>query len=272
MKKLLSLCCVGVLLLGLVSCGAQSGSQQTLPIPGSVSSQPQMPEEKPVQPEQEQPQPAVSYAVPLDEAGLRALANVEDVTYSGLADGHSVEVQRADGSYLTMQFDAQEYLELFQTMEEGKPIRIRVEEKQLDANTTGVYLAEYLGHAVPAMQVQSWLPTDYSAPAGLTVLKADDHPNYVLQFTTLEDVTDVNVWEVDFNDAIKAEKDELLYRWDQLEGYTVFAVEVEIPEVMPQLLVEYTLSGGEKQQYFAACNLSGMGPEIYLMEAQNDLV
>lgn len=287
MKKIISICLLCVLMVSLAACGGKPSGQ----LPGSglnsagtssaagTSTQPeanQTPDSSNIPDSQKPdpqtpavPQPAKGFTQPLDETALQDLAQVQDVTFTGLADSHSAEFRMADGSYTTLQFDPQRYLDLFQWLPEGSTIRIRVTEQQM-GDTTVPYLAEYLGRVTPGVLMQVWDPRTYHAPAGLTVLRTDDdYPNYVLQFIMLDSVTDVNVWEVDMEEMIRVEKEHLIYRWDRMDANTQFVVEVEAPELTPELMVEFTLSNGEKQQYFASCDLSGMGPAVALVNAQD---
>ena len=269
MKKLLCIVLGLMLLLTLTACGEKPAS---VPVSSGASvsadvSTPEVPEEQeqpdvpiPDEPEQggawSDPEEPDEPEVPIEEPGKSVYADARTVTFSGLADGHTVEVQLEDGSYAALQFDSDQYGGVMSALAEGDVIVIRMDAVQLSGGGTAWQLTEYLGSALQGViLLDSQTPDHYDWE-----VVGDEESNQSFALYATQALSGVTLYPLTFQDDGSLKKGEMwLSREEVYEGaFLKFNLFVE--EYYPNWLLEYTLADGTQVRY-----LIGMAEEpLYL--------
>lgn len=214
--------------------------------------------------EPEQGEPVDSGADP----GAGPVEAEADVSFSGLTGGQTMEAVMEDGSTRVFQFDPEQFGEQFSCFYEGQTLRLTyTEERQGDS------IIYYVTSYSPAYRGVDLLRAGYELdgiPASAVQIQLHDTFDMQFLLAAREDLTGVRFWSLAMDDSgeeFLLEREELLYELEQLDAGEQMAVSAYVPEIIPNVLLEYTLSGGEQVRYLIASDLSGFNLPVCLADA-----
>ena len=264
MKKLFCAILALTLILTLAACGNKpvqppasqpdaSQSSEPAPEPQEEPQEPAQPDE-PAQPEE--PEPAdpgrpVQAEGPFTEAVCVAL--------SGLADNHAAEVILPSGEYLVLQFDPDKYGELFQVMEEGDEFWITYEDTRPDEEAVFYGITQYFGpNYQGVMLAEGGDASAVNLSRCAWYMKDNENANAACLLYLTEDLTDLAFYRVVYQEDGSFQKEKALATLDTLSAGCAIGLELDVPETIPNLMLEYTRADGTLVQHLIASDLSGL--------------
>lgn len=263
MKKLFCAVLALTLILALGACGNQPAQAPASQPDASQSGEPAEPAgsgEAPQPDASGQPadpdQPA-DPGQPVQAEG--PFTEAECVAFSGLADSHAVEVILPSGEYLVLQFDPEKYGELFQVMEEGDEFWITYEDTRPEEEEVFYGITQYFG---PNYQGVMLAAGGDASAVNLSrcawYMKDNENANASCLLYLTEDLTDLAFYRVEYQEDGSFQKEKALATLEALPAGCAIGLELDVPETIPNLMLEYTRADGTQVQYLIASDLSGL--------------
>lgn len=261
MKKLICLI-LGLLLLSLTACGKPAASSEPpdesagtgvvsseapdASAPDQSDTDPSDEQDTPAKPD-EQDEPDAS-GTPDDEPEIPAYSVFQDavpVTFMGLADSHTAEVQLEDGSYLALQFDSAQYGDVLGSMGEGDCFMALLESEPLNGGGSSWKLADYYGMSYQGVLLLDAQVSDHYD----WELVNSDVANQTFALYITEELRDISLYPLTFQDDGSLKKGELWTGKENLNAGAMVKLNLFVEEYYPNWLLEYTLSDGTQVRY-----------------------